>query len=448
MNRHVMRIVLGLAVSVGGPAPGAVADVPGVFAEAAFEPAQGDVKAQSILRVRFYQSVSFEGLEISAPRIALAETRRIGPDRVTEAVRRGIRYRLTERRFAVFPFASGELRAGQVQITGVSGRGGAGNMSARARIELPDARLEVRPIPPGLDAGAWLPARAVTLTETWTPSLDQARVGEALLRTIRVEARGVEAAAIPVVKVDGAGFSAHAETPRLENRFENDWNIGTREQTWRIVPSGDGVLAISEVRLDWHDVADHQARIATLPARTVRIKAEAGPAQAGAEATNLRDHDNDARFPPGEIEMLGLWTFLAGATALLFAAIVGLWLRSDLQTWRPLRTACRQNDPKAARSALLGWARQRFPGAEIRSLADLERCVGDASVRAEIRAVDRALYGPPGAPWAGRSLLRAFPPPRLFSRVDGLPTVAWRHGWPVVGRRLGQVERNYREARG
>ena len=69
--------------------------------------------------------------------------------------------------------------------------------------------------------------------------------------------------------------------------------------------------------------------------------------------------------------------------------------------------ACSQNDPSAARDALLAWGKsylgQRGGSLTLDGLA-LEV---DASLRAEIGTLDRALYSAQAGSWQGESLFAA-----------------------------------------
>jgi hypothetical protein len=411
---------LATLAGAGGPAAAASVLEPMLFAEANFEPDKSYVHAQSVYRIRFFQAVSFNDLEIKLPRMPLADVRQIGGDRFEEVKRGEMRYRVTERRYAVFPFASGELRVENVQLSGKDVTGG----SARSvRVNVPPALLVVRPMPDHFTPKAWLPARDLRLTELWSAGAETTRIGESLRRTLRIEAVGVDAARIVEPALAGDGFSAHPEPPRLSNRFEKGWNIGVREQTWRIVPSREGTLALPPIRIDWWDVVDGVARTTTLPERTLGVGGGSTTAASNgkAELSSSREPPPSDEGVPGAQNAWGSIASLAvaGVVLCLIATAAGIRWWRHTAAWRAVKTACRRNDARAARTALLDWARQSAPAAPPRSLGELEQCLVGEGARAAVRTLDRCLYGPPGDAWAGRQLLLAMAgQPAIASRAN------------------------------
>ena len=390
-----------------------------VWLEAGFEPAAVYVQAQAIYTLRLYQAIDVRELRFEVPRPALGELRPLD-GRVDEATRDGHRYRVTERRFAVVPFASGDFDLPGVHVSGlVAVRGGAApGGRAPLKLDAPRATLSVLPIPTEAGADPWLPARALSAVEAWTPAATEVRAGHALRRTIRIEARGVDAAQLPALELSAEGLSAHPEPPRLANRFDDEGIVGTREQSWRIVPSRAGELVAPELRLPWWDAVAGRARVATLPARKLLVaggsRPEAPPAMS---EPSPNEPASVARLPaasdtprvggPKPKAALAVATLVA-VLALAVFALAGVALRRGARAGEPLRslsTACRRNDPRGARDALLRHAATRWPAQPPRSLGELAARLPDRAARDAVAALDRHLYRGPGGDWDGRSLL-------------------------------------------
>ncbi len=379
----------------------AAADAPSLFLEADLEPPQGHVQAQALYTLRFFQAIDVRDLELHAPAMALAELRRVGEDRVGEASRDGRRYRVTERRYAVFPYASGELVLAGGHATGLVAAAG----REPVRIEARPVALAVRPIPPEAGDGAWVPARALVLSERWESGPETARAGEALRRTLRVEATGVDAARLPALDFAAPGFAVHAEPPRLVHRLDGDLVVGIREQTFRVVPLQAGALTLPALGLAWWEVPVGRLRTATLAARRLEVAPGAVPAgerPPGAVAETPAQERPPVATPADRSP--AAMAALAGPSALLAVAAL-VWLRVRPSPLRALRRACRRSDPLAARRALLAWSAGRWP-APPRSLGALAARLPDPAIRAAVLALDRQLYGPAGAPWDGSGLAR------------------------------------------
>lgn len=407
-------------------APARSAGNPDLWLEARLEPAAPYVQAQALYTLRLYQAIGVRELQFHAPAAPLADIRPLAGDHVVEVTRDGRRYRVTERRYAVFPFASGEQVLSGAHVTGqVTVPGALPAATAALRLDPPPTPIDVLPIPPNAGTAAWLPARTLTLSETWTPDPADARAGQALRRTVRIEAEGLDAAQLPALDPVGEGFSAHAEAPRLDNHFDGTWNIGTREQSWLIVPARAGTLELPTLQLPWWDVLANRPRNASLPARTLAIAAALPTGAAAAAPAALMPGAGDtpatapaptpapassSTAPHDTVATPALITAPALAAVLALAGWRGVIRRRRTAAWRALRSACRRNDPRAAHRALLALAAVHWPDCPPRSAGELARRAPGTAASAALLALDRRLYGPAAAPWDGRALLASLPP--------------------------------------
>ena len=405
-----------------------------LWLEATFEPAEVYVQAQAVYTLRLYQAIDVRELRLEVPAPALGELRQIGEDRVDEATRNGRRYRVTERRFAVFPFASGKFTIPGAHAAGfVAAPSGAPGGRAPLKLAAPPVALSVLAIPAEAPPGAWLPARELSLVESWAPSPAELRAGETVQRTVRIEAYGVDAAQLPSPDLQTEGFSLHPDPPDFENRFDGEWNVGIREQSWRITPQRSGYLVVPEVRFEWWDAVAGEPRVATLPAHTISVPrlAASGSRPAPSPAALPADSPapaiiataaNSRIAPPPVVALLAALAILVA-----LAPVVSRLRRRDAASLRALRTACRRSDARTARDALLALAAKRWSVEPPRSLGELALRLSDPGARAAIMSLDRHLYGEPGAHWDGSGLLAhertlwKTPASRRQSRRNGLP---------------------------
>jgi len=435
-RKFAAALTVSMLVSLGDTAiaePQTNAASPKLWLEATFEPAAPYVQSQGVYTLRLYQAISVRDLQFHAPEAPLADIRLIGADRINEATRDGRRYRITERRYAVFPIASGELTLSGAHVTGLAALPGS---TQALRVAAPAMPFAVLPIPPEAGTTTWLPARTLTLTETWAPDPSEARTGEALRRTIRIEARGLDAAQLPALAPGSTGFSAHPEAPRLTNRFDDVWNVGTREQTWLIVPTRPGPLTLPALQLQWWDPLAHQLRTASLPARTLTVATTLAADGSVAQPQSSASRSGGAAMakpqpgPPAQaggntmartaLSLLILATTLTLSGCLLFA-----WHRRTA-AWRALRTACRHNDPHTAHRALLHWATTSGSVSPPLTLGGLARHTRDPATRAALADLDRHLYGPSPGAWNGSALLNCLArkhPPSRGNKTGTLPTL-------------------------
>lgn len=346
------------------------------------------VHAQAVYRLRFLHAVDVRDVQLSGPQVRLADLRRIGEDRIFETERGGRRYRAHERKYAVFPFASGTLElagayvTGRIPVTTASLPDG----WRPVRVEATSHKLTVLPVDIQADGAPWLPANALSLTEQWTTVENGVH-----RRTLRIEADGVEAAQLPELDVKVEGMGVLPGPPRLQNHFSGERNIGVREQTFVLMPTKSGLFTVPPLQLRWWNVDTDSERTADLPGRTLLV-GEPAPLANTANSTTLK------RAALGH-----LWAIIAAslASALLFASLRSRRLR---MAWR-LRQACRSADARAVRDGLLAWAATALPDPP-QNLGALAERMQDSETRDAVLALERSLYGPQAGTW-DRGMLAA-----------------------------------------
>lgn len=365
---------LGLLVLPALPALAApAADVArALLVEAEVDRAAPWVQSQVTYTLRAWQGSDLRELVLAGPQARLAEVRPLGPVAVREAERAGRRYRVHEQRFAVLPFASGDVELGGAHLASKPP-----GSTRPLRIDAPTITLRVRPVPAAADAARWLPADDVVLTETWSPAGGEATDAAPRLRRIRIEARGVEGAQIPELRPEIPGASVLALPPRLETHIEGTRVVGVREQDFQVIPLRPGPLAVPALELTWWNIsaqthAETQkvgagaTAIARLPARTFDVAAPAAPS---------------SEAPPP-------WPRIAA----LLLGLGGLALGLRRSAWW-LRLACHVADSARARDAALDWGARRFPTAPPRSLPELAARLPTSELGTALIALDRQIYG-------------------------------------------------------
>lgn len=366
VKRFMSRVAIMLAAALALPAQAAQ----DVLIEAELEPAEVLVHAQAVYRLRVYHAVDLRDLRITGPSARLADFRTIGADRTFEARRDGRRYRVHERRYAVFPFASGTLTLTGARATG---RVATANGREAVRLDAPARALTVLPANIEADGTPWLPAKSLSLSEVWS-----AAAGGAQRRTIRIDAVGVDAAQLPALTVAAEGITVQAQAPRLENRFAGENNIAMREQTFIMTPARRGELVVPALQLRWWQVQADSPAQAALPARTLRVDAPAD--------TPVSVVDTDA-MP----HLLAGLTIAAAPFCLL--AFVAWRKRAAWRAARQLRRACQDGDARAVRDGLLRWAATIWRDAPPTSLAEFAERMRDRTAAHALHDLEHTLYG-------------------------------------------------------
>ena len=356
------------------------------FIEAELEQARLYVGGETILRVRLARAPGMPYGILRPPPIGDAfEVWSLGPARWFQTERGGVPWDVHERAYLLVPRRGGTLTIPGAEVEGPLRRQALpGETSA---LRGPSLTVDVRPVPPGAPE-PWLPARQVTLEESWSHDPASLPAGVAVTRTIVLRAYGVPARRIPRVEMAALpGLRVHHDQPEFATEHRSGGTVGRVTQRIVLVPLDDAELVLPVLGVPWWDVVADAARLATLPARTLRLQSTFSP----------------VALPAAPDVSPAVPRVMAAAFALLLA--MALWWRASRST--PLRDACLANDPRAARDALLEWWNGGSPAASLGLVQNIGRD-WDASARAQLDALDAALYG--GRGWNGREFWKRVRP--------------------------------------
>jgi len=357
--------------------------------ESEFEPARAYVGAEVILRLRLLRAPGVPYGVLRPPRLGdAAELTPFGPLRDYETQRAGMVYSVRERSYLVVL-----RRAGPLVLPGPELDGPLRHAKEYVR-ELRGAPrvLEVRP--PQVEEGVpWLPARRVTLEESWSRDPAALAAGAPVVRTLVVRAEGISGNRLPRLEMAAQpGLSAHHDTSGFSSEYLETGIAGRRVQRVVLMPLEEGEIELPGLSLGWWDTIADAPRVATLPARRLRAGAAAAEPQAPEEPSSL-----------GAMRLF--------ATCLVVLCALVLWAYVRRQPARAararLRLACARGKAPAARDALLDW----WKAATGSESAPLLRRMGeawDAAARLRLAALDAALYG--GQAWDGKAFWRAVRP--------------------------------------
>ncbi|MFJ4193040.1 BatD family protein [Pseudomonas sp. NPDC089534] len=388
-----------------------------VFIEASLDQNSVYVQAQAVLTVRIYHSVSlYDDSSLTPLQIADARIEQLGDTRTYEKDINGVRHGVIEMRYAIYPQHSGLLTiapqtfSATLVDTRPAGDAAQGPKPGKLmRISSEGMALTVKPKPITYPVDApWLPARSLTLSESWNPEPDHLQVGDSLTRSLTLKAEGLASSQLPALPATEAnGLRRYPDQPVLNNQSGDRGLTGSREEREALVPSRSGAIELPTVDVVWWNTFEDHLEHSSLPARTLQV----------ASNPSLQVDTPAGTQPLGAAESETLWWWklstliLACTTALGF----GLWWRAR---WQPailraaqtgpsprtllddIKRASQANDPHATRQALDAWARQ-----QPETLADM--AARFVPLSDALDGLNGALYSESGQHWQGEDLWRA-----------------------------------------
>lgn len=421
--------------------------------EADISPRQTLTQAQVLLHVRLLRRVDLREGSLSEPEPVGVEAvvKKLGDEKRYETRREGQLYQVHERSYAIFPQESGTLEIPALQFDGILLGGGmrldffGRQQGQRVRVKSQPLQVEVVAPPADLGARQWLPALDVELSDDWQQKLPDFVVGVPVTRTLRLKARGLQAAQLPTLHaLAPESFKTYTDQPTREDRLVAEGLEGILEQKIAIVPTRPGPFELPAIRLPWWDTKQQRWRETVLGALRVEVApgaplipsspAPAPPPQAMPEPSSTTQPSAPAPQP-------GFWPWLSLGLGLGW--LITLWwflwprrwqrqavpepaadlgVREKLARQAVLKAASR-NDAPQTRVALIAWSQALWPELSSRAYEQLSQS-GGTELRRELARLDRHLYAREGQPWTGQGiipLIKTFVTPAPASSVSALP---------------------------
>ena len=248
-----------------------------------------------------------------------------------------------------------------------------------------DVRSEPVPFPVAAWTGAgggpdaaepwWLPARDVSITDSWDPDPETLNKGDTARRIVTLEAQGMLAEGLPPRPVMRTrGIITFAGPVKRETIITPSGPVARATYQWDIKKGVSEVIPLDAIKIPWFDTLTRTQREAEIPARQI--------------GGGLADREEDLK-PAAPAS----WPALSAAALAAFGlglALIGFRtgparLRLDRGLARRLRLAAAAGNAAAFRAAL-GRAAQAQPdlAALWRSEPDLAR---------DLAALDRTVFG-------------------------------------------------------
>ena len=425
------------------------------------------LQGQVLYTVRLLHAVPLKSGQLSEPASEQLLVQRLGDDREYATTRNGRRYQVIERRYALFPQASGTLELAAPVFDGEvpdTSRRRANPMSKffgndaflgmdrlnelmattrQVRVRGEPASLEVRARPDAAQGAQWLPATQLELHGSWVPDGGAVHVGEPLTLQLDLQAAGLTGGQLPgVVPESVDGFDVYPDQAQRSTDAQAGGVSGRLQQKIAFIPRRAGKLVVPAIDVYWWDTGADQQRHATLPERVLQVLPAAGqtapvtPAAVPAQQATPLPATPAATTPAvpeaavpaaARIAPHGWWPWVSAALAAGWLLTLATWWWRNRRSRSAARgvqghdqsgnaararrqflAACKANDAVNARRTLLEWAAAHWPQDPPRGLQSLAQRMQDPVVQEALDVLDRAVYAPAGS-WDGAVLARCLP---------------------------------------
>ena len=393
------------------------------------------VQEQFVLTVKLFFTGNMVRGELTEPQHPNAIIESLGKQSEYNRYRNGVRYRVVERRYAVFPQKPGELNLPPIRFEGQ-----VRDASGRLRFLRDSKKLfavPVRNIPDEFTGKTWLPASELSLSESGLPKDPAIETGQNLSRSLSIVAEGLPAEALaPFDKQTPDGLRAYPENP-VRTTVPTETGLTAKlSQTFALVPVKNGRITLPEIRIPWWDTKTDSQEFAVIPARTLVVQGAESRAKSPAGENQIKTTDSDgadtpqttAETDPVEAHEvgIGIWSILVIILSLGWAATALGW-------WYSRRTATAGETPKnngdesekalfkalcqSARAGapetpdhLIRWVDHMYPQRAVVSLADAYRLLANETIERKIGQLQARNYSQGTnelETWQGETLIEA-----------------------------------------
>ncbi|MGH8560170.1 MAG: BatD family protein [Methylococcales bacterium] len=414
--------------------------------ESSASPENPYIEAQVIYTVQFLRRVELAQASLTEPVLENAIIQKLDDDRNFTVHRNGYQYAVTERKYAIFPQASGPVAIPPLELTAdvlTSRAFGFFNQQStrKRRIQSQTLNLEVRPVPAQFKGDYWFPAEQVLLEDQWSNNPPAIQVGEPLTRTLKLTATGTPLSLVPefgklrFTGRDGDAFKQYPDQPVLDEKKYFSGIVASREQKLALIPSIPGTFHAEALEIAWWNTRSDRLEIARLPEITIHaLPSVASSIPNPAEPVSKPDEANPVSSQSPDIHSFGpagaetrdpIWFRVSVFLALGWAGTLLMlaWKKFSLNratkpseapettsarhAVRALKKVCLDNAPQAAKDAFLGWAALRWPDSPPGNLDALARMC-EAELGQKIRSLSQLLYSRKGGVWNGTACWEAF----------------------------------------
>ncbi len=414
------------------------------------------VQQQVMLTVRIFSSISWREASLSEPEFEGGEVlvQKLGEDSRYQKQRAGKNWQVIERRYALFPQQSGEIRmqalnlrlripAGRKKRRSAFGGGGFNdpffddffsNQSYRNKVvRSKPIALQVKPVPADYSGGQWLIARDIRLEESWSDDLDKLKTGEPVTRTLAIVADGVTLGQLPdleMVEIDG--LRIYPDEPVAREQATGAGILSTSSRKFAIIPVRSGDYRIPAIALKWWNSETDREEVARIPPRMIKVAGSArvaappapvapesvtekpsgktGPVQEALSPAVSPAADTDKWLLAGAVLFLALWLitlvlFLrqkqrASASSREESEAMPAVAANAKAAWKTLHESVEKGDAAEMRKALLKLAPVVWPEQPPRSLEAMAQRVGEP-LSGELQNLSRVLYAGEKIAWDG-----------------------------------------------
>lgn len=244
------------------------------------------LQQEIIISVQLFTSVALQNANRSVPEHPDLVVERLSDDQMNYQTVNGTQYQVITREYLAFPQRSGLLtlppQSIQAMVNTSTGR-------RMIKVQSEPLNIQVLPIPASYSGTAWLPSQGIKLTTALNKTNDSPRVGDTLIWTIDMQAKGALPEQIPPIEFNSTrAYKLYPKNPEFDTQKSTDGVVGRQLVVIEVVPTEEGTLTLPDITVNYWDTELRalQTVVAKTPAMTIAALPNVGNASNNQTANN------------------------------------------------------------------------------------------------------------------------------------------------------------------
>ena len=416
-----------------------------VFMEATLDSEQVYTQQQILLTLKIFHSVSlYDDSRLSSLRIPDAIVNQLGDTKKYESIINGVRHGIFELQFVISPQKAGQLVIPSLSFTTSIANnndpfsGLFPSSGTRFIAQSPEITVNVTPPPADYPGEVWLPAKQLSLTESWSQPLHSVKVGDAVTRTITLEATGLNAAQLPTFTIPSPdGINTYPDQSSTNESATANGITSQRVTAIAMIPTQPGVVELPPVKITWFNTQLKTVEVAEIPSSTLTVEPSAiAPSTAlsipiPAVSNNEQKQEiiADPLSAPA-VAMANFWKGLAIIMTVLWLitsfALLVIWRKKqptgiasetlkkghvqknidEPTAFKALTINCKNNEnPEKILASLKQWVRLLLDNPGLLTAQQCAEALQSEPLKLLCAEIDSGIYSGSGNPKAGDELL-------------------------------------------
>lgn len=296
-----------------------------------------------VISLKVYIAVSVANLSLEQFDIPNAKFQQQGKSIQYQDTQGNTNYQVVEQKYLVTPTAAGEITIPALKIRGVragQNQRGGGFFAMMDQqpfvISSKPLTLKVKSTPAGVNPMTWLPANSLNVSESWSQSSHQVKVGEAITRTITINTDGVMASSLPELEFSKPqGVNAYPDKTN-----SSDVIVGGKlraHKTFKIayVPTQAGKIEFPATKVEWWDLKSDTMQHAQIPATSFEVISDGKTTASAVTANTIEGNkavaSQNTTAKNKNSAPKSIWFYIAlaiGALWLISVLALVIWWRS------------------------------------------------------------------------------------------------------------------------